>query len=76
MPDPGDRRCARRRDPDAERVRFASDRLRRHHDREHHFLKLAVEASDDTASRMWEVYADDAYRDATAIAAEHGLPSC
>jgi hypothetical protein len=73
MPDPFNRRCARRRDPDAERVRFAAANLRRHHDREHHFLQLAVEAADDAASRLWEVCADDAYRDATAIAEEHEL---
>jgi hypothetical protein len=76
MPEPGDRRCARRHDPDDERRRFASARLQRHHDREHHFLRLAVEATDDAASRLWELCADDAYRDATAIAAEHDLPAC
>jgi len=73
MPEPFHRRCARSHDPDAERVRFASALLERHHDREHHFLQLAVEAADDAASRLWELCADDAYRDATAIAKEHEL---
>jgi len=73
MPDRFRRPCAWRRDPDAERVRFAATRLQRHHDAEHHFLTLAVEAADDAASRLWELCADDAYRDATAIAEEHEL---
>ena len=58
MPDPFRRPCAWRRDPDSERVRFAAARLERHH---------------DAASRLWELCADDAYRDATAIAEEHEL---
>jgi hypothetical protein len=61
--------------PDAEQARigFAARSLRHHADREHFFLDLAVHAPDDESSRQLELYADDAYRDARAIASEHGL---
>ena len=60
-------------DADRARLGFAAATLRQHFDREYFFLDLAVHAPDDDSSRQLELYADDAFRDAWAIATEHGL---
>src|SRR5689334_17738509 len=60
-------------DPELARIGFAAATLQQHCDREYFFLDLAVHAPDDESSRRLELYADDAYRDARAVATEHGL---
>ena len=60
-------------DPDSARIQFAAACFERHTDREYYFLDLAVRAADDDSSLALEVCADEAYRDAIAIAEEHGL---
>jgi hypothetical protein len=72
MPERHDR-VMRLEDPELARIGFAAETLRHHADREWFFLDLAVHAPDDDSSRQLELYADDAYRDARAVATEHGL---
>jgi hypothetical protein len=59
---------------DREREGYARALLAQHADRELFFLQLAVMAPDDESSRWYEAYADEAYRDALAVAGEHDVP--
>ncbi len=61
------------RDPDRARRAFARASLAAQEEREWYFLMLATSAPDDASARRLEAYADDAYRDAVAIAREHDL---
>lgn len=59
--------------PEAARTRFARTKIQEHADREFLFLDLAVHAEDEETSALYELCADDAYQDATAIAREHDV---
>jgi len=57
---------------DRARRRFVVDRLHRLEELEGRLLDLAVQASDDSAARWLEGWADTAWRDAEALREEHG----
>ncbi len=58
-------------DPDARRRTWAESRIVMLEELERCLLELAVQATDDTAACWLEGWADTAYRDAAALAAEH-----
>ena len=60
-------------DPEDARRAFAAACVAAHEEREWHLLLLATSAPDDESAQHLEVRADDAYRDAMAVAQEHEL---
>jgi hypothetical protein len=58
-------------DPDLARTAYVTARIAMLEELERCLLELAVQATNDSAARWLEAWADTAWRDAAALGAEH-----